>query len=148
MRDVGLLLLGAVVGLVGSIVGANMNARLELRRERRVRIYDELLPAFNAAAQTYLTSGGQEPVRIVDPSLDTLERATSVLTPDERKLARRLGELLEEHSPAAFFRVAKPQLREQLGSKPTRGESVVEDEFRETNQRFEERIRAKLESWW
>ena len=145
MRDVGLLLLGAVVGLVGSIVGANMNARLELRRERRVRIYDELLPSFSAAAETYLTSGGQESVGIVYPSLNTLERAISVLTPDERKLARRLGELLDEHSHATLFRVAGPQIREQLGSEPTRGESAVENEFRETGKRFEERIRGKLE---
>jgi hypothetical protein len=76
-------MLGAVLAFVGALAGSVLVTRLGLRRDRRLRIYDDLLPVLRDASLgnslDYVTS-----------VIEDIRRAAVILSPNERRLADQL----------------------------------------------------------
>jgi hypothetical protein len=81
--ELGFILLGAALAFFGSLVGSVVLTRLTLRRDRRVRIYDDLLPVLRDAALG-------ESIDYIKAVIEDLRRAAVILSPEERRLADQL----------------------------------------------------------
>jgi hypothetical protein len=79
----GFVLLGAALGFVGSLVGSVFLTRLGLRRDRRLRIYDDLLPVLRDASLG-------ESLDYVKAVIEDIRRAAVILSPRERRLTDQL----------------------------------------------------------
>jgi hypothetical protein len=89
----GLVMLGAALAFLGSLVGSVFLTRLTLRRDRRLRIYDDLLPVLRDAALG-------ESLDYVKVVIEDIRRAAVVLSSDERQLADQLRNRACDYSAA------------------------------------------------
>jgi hypothetical protein len=83
VAELGLILIGGALAFLGSLVGAVVLTRLTLRRDRRLRIYNDLLPVLRDAALG-------ESIDYVKAVIEDLRRAAVVLSGEERRLADQL----------------------------------------------------------
>ncbi len=83
MDEFGLVILGAALSFVGALVGSIFVTRLGLRRERRLNIYDNLLPVLRDASLV-------ESLDYVGAVIEDIRRAAVILSPTERRLADQL----------------------------------------------------------
>lgn len=83
MVEFGLVLLGAGLAFLGSLVGSLVVTRLTLRRDRRLRIYDDLLPVLRDASLG-------ESIDYVRAVIEDVRRAAVILSPQEKRLADQL----------------------------------------------------------
>lgn len=81
--ELGLVLLGAALAFFGSLVGSVVLTRRTLRRDRRLRIYDDLLPVLRDAALG-------ESIDYVKGVIEDVRRTAVVLSAEERRLADQL----------------------------------------------------------
>jgi hypothetical protein len=81
--EFGFVMLGAVLAFTGSLAGSVLATRFGLRRDRRLRIYDDLLPVLRDAPLG-------ESLDYVTSVIEDIRRAAVILSPDERRLADQL----------------------------------------------------------
>lgn len=83
MDEFGFVMLGAALAFVGALVGSALVTRLGLRRDRRLHIYDDLLPVLRDASLG-------ESLDYVAAVIEDIRRAAVILSPTERRLADQL----------------------------------------------------------
>ena len=76
-------MLGAALSFVGALGGSVLVTRLGLRRDRRLRIYDDLLPVLRDASLG-------ESLDYVAAVIEDIRRTAVILSPNERRLADQL----------------------------------------------------------
>lgn len=96
MEQVALIVLGAALGFVGSIVGTVWVGRLGLRQERRLRIYDDLIPELRKQARAF--EGGS--IETTQQTIEDIQRAAVVLSMTERELATKMRRIALDYREA------------------------------------------------
>ncbi|SRR6266545_2033391 len=108
-------LVGAVVGGALTLVGSIFASTRDVRRQRRLHIYEELLPQFDRFEET----GREETTpawldRGVWPWLATVRRNAALTGPAERRMVRRIVDLHREYRAAERADLARSMDRELL----------------------------------
>jgi hypothetical protein len=92
-------LVGVVIGGVLTLVGSIFASARDVRRQRRQRIYDELMPELDKFQQW----GNEERLQAWDyndevwPWLTALRRSVALTGPTERRKVRRIYDLYREY---------------------------------------------------
>jgi hypothetical protein len=124
-------LVGVVVGGVLTLVGSMFASARNVRRQRRQRIYDELLPELDKLSEW----GREESLQAWDyndqvwPWLMAVRRSAALTGPTERRRVQQIYDLYREYQVAWRANLAKSQDKElspmQEQARPS--EAVIDD---------------------